>query len=122
MSQATIVSADDLIPLAQSAKLFNSRQPPHQATIFRWATRGCPGVKLEARRIGGLWFTTAAAVRQFVNGCNAPTTTAPAAAPTTAPAEMGLSEAEIDKVLGRTGKVRTPRTVASAKRGKAGAK
>jgi hypothetical protein len=38
-----------------------------RSTIFRWATSGAHGVRLDAVRIGGQWITSIEAVRRFIH-------------------------------------------------------
>jgi hypothetical protein len=46
------------------AKITNTRRP-HRATLIRWCTKGCRGVRLCARRAGGAWFVTRDALVEF---------------------------------------------------------
>ena len=41
-------------------------QPPHLGTGYRWAMRGCRGVKLKTYLVGGTRCTTAEDLRQFI--------------------------------------------------------
>lgn len=65
--------ADELLTFPQAAKLLPGRDGGRIApsTVWRWATRGCQGpngttVRLETVRVGGLVFTSAKAVREFI--------------------------------------------------------
>lgn len=40
--------------------------PQNASTYVRWCTRGVRGVRLEAVRMGGVWYTTTAAVVRFI--------------------------------------------------------
>lgn len=44
---------------------------PHISTAIRWRTRGCHGIRLDAVMIGNQWFSTASAVRAFVEATTA---------------------------------------------------
>ncbi len=37
----------------------------HPSTLWRWARRGCKGVKLEVRRLGGRFVTSMEALERF---------------------------------------------------------
>lgn len=60
-------SKDQLLRLSQAAKLFpkvNGKSKP-LATIYRHATKGCRGIRLETFCDGGALFTTKHAVERF---------------------------------------------------------
>jgi hypothetical protein len=44
------------------------------STPLRWITRGCRGVRLEAFRRGGRWFTSREALERFFARLNEPVT------------------------------------------------
>ena len=61
-------SKDQLLRLSQAAKLFpkvNGKAKP-LATIYRHATKGCRGVRLDIYCDGGALFTTQKAVERFL--------------------------------------------------------
>jgi hypothetical protein len=39
---------------------------PHRGTLIRWALKGCRGKRLRAETLAGRWFTTEAAVEEFL--------------------------------------------------------
>lgn len=128
MTNDTTCTGDPLRPLNEIAKALPFRRrgkPVHIATLNRWVRFGSRGRKLPAVLVGGAWFARLSDALAFVNGTpSTPTSPPPSPVPTPAaaaapPAECGMSEAEVDAVLG---KVRRPRTAKSAKGGKAGAK
>lgn len=55
---------DKLLPREQAFPFLPN--PPVPETFWRWRTRGVNGAKLECVRVGGQWWTTAAAVEEFV--------------------------------------------------------
>lgn len=57
----TLREALELLPRRHGKKI-------HYATIHRWATKGAGGRVLETWRLGGLIFTSAAALNRFANG------------------------------------------------------
>lgn len=57
----TLREALELLPRRHGKKI-------HYATIHRWATKGTRGRVLETWRLGGLIFTSAAALNRFANG------------------------------------------------------
>lgn len=58
---------DGEITLAQAAKLLPkvNGKAFHVDTLKRWIAKGCRGVRLEAWRRGGRWFTSEAALEKF---------------------------------------------------------
>jgi hypothetical protein len=59
----------DLISFAEAAAVFPRRRcdrPLHVGTLHRWRTKGIRGICLPARRVGGIWMTSAAALDWFV--------------------------------------------------------
>ena len=44
---------------------------PHVSTLHRWMRRGVRGVRLDAYRIGGRWYTTREALERFVSATTA---------------------------------------------------
>jgi hypothetical protein len=65
---------DQLISIEQVASRFPrkksklGRETMHVATVKRWVERGLKGVVLEAIPIGATYYTTAAAVQEFIQG------------------------------------------------------
>jgi hypothetical protein len=66
---------EELIPLTSVPSMGVPFVPTRQSgrriaasTIYRWATRGCRGVKLEVLRTGGVTCTTRAALLRFYEG------------------------------------------------------
>lgn len=39
---------------------------PHRGTLIRWAIKGCRGKRLRAEPLAGRWFTTEAAIEEFL--------------------------------------------------------
>jgi len=39
---------------------------PHRGTLIRWAIRGCRGMRLRAEPLAGRWYTTEAAIEEFL--------------------------------------------------------
>lgn len=80
-----------------------SRTPkPHRATLVRWATRGCRGHRLHAECVGGRWYVSEAALRDFHRLLNQPQPMAVdrSAGPVRA-ADVSAAITEIDRLLGR---------------------
>jgi hypothetical protein len=63
------LAAEHVLTLSQAAKHVPKRRGKHahSSTIYRWATGGCRGVKLEAVRIGGTICTSVEAVQRFID-------------------------------------------------------
>jgi hypothetical protein len=65
--------AGDLLTLAQAARLFPPRRRDSRlaiSTLWRWVTRGLRGTHLDVVKVGGVNYTTAAAIRDFVERTN----------------------------------------------------
>jgi len=65
--------AGDLLTLAQAARLFPPRRRESRlatSTLWRWATRGVRGTRLHVVKVGGVTYTTAAAIRDFIERTN----------------------------------------------------
>jgi hypothetical protein len=59
----------DLLTLRDAAKLLPPRRGGSRiaiSTLWRWASRGCGGVRLEIIRVGGVAYTTREAIAEFV--------------------------------------------------------
>lgn len=59
---------DPLIPLANVAAKFPapSGKRRSMSSLIRWVKKGVDGVRLEAVRVGGSWYTTEEAVNRFI--------------------------------------------------------
>ncbi|QDV34107.1 DUF1580 domain-containing protein [Tautonia plasticadhaerens] len=63
------VTFETIIPLGQVSALIPSSRPgkrTHISTIWRWATKGVKGARLETVTIGGSRYTSREAVQRFV--------------------------------------------------------
>lgn len=62
------IENDKLMTLAEAARTLPRRRRgsrPHASTLYRWATRGLGGVRLEVIRVGGTLCTSQAALQSF---------------------------------------------------------
>lgn len=62
-------AVSDLLTLSRAAKLIQPRRghrPTCGSTLFRWATRGMRGIKLQTWRIGKTLVTTEQAICEFI--------------------------------------------------------
>ncbi len=60
---------DSLISFREAASRLPARRkgrPAHVGTLHRWRARGLRGIRLPARRVGGVWMTSNAALVWFV--------------------------------------------------------
>jgi hypothetical protein len=57
--------SSNLISLREAANSIPSR--PHINSVRRWILKGARGKKLDAKQVGGRWFTTHEAVQEFVD-------------------------------------------------------
>lgn len=61
-------SVEELRSLAVAARGLPKRRagrPVHASTLFRWASRGIKGIRLEVLKVGGTTCTSAAALQRF---------------------------------------------------------
>ena len=59
---------EQVLSLTDAAKILPRRRAgkrPHVATLYRWASRGLRGVKLETIQVGGTLCTSREAVQRF---------------------------------------------------------
>jgi hypothetical protein len=75
-----------------------SNRPVHPSTLWRWATCGIRGIRLETTRLGGTTVTSTEALRRFFARLNGES--APSVPVLSAPAV----EAELDRILGGRGR------------------
>ena len=62
------LTTETVLSLTQATKLLPQRRKgkrPHVATLYRWASRGLRGVKLETIQIGGTLCTSVPALQRF---------------------------------------------------------
>ncbi len=64
----SVTLQESLLTLKEAAKLLPGN--PHYATLFRWAQKGCRGVRLESARIGGIRDTSREALARFILACS----------------------------------------------------
>lgn len=67
MNVARLITEHELT-LAQASRHVPGR--PCTATLLRWHKRGSNGVRLEAFKSGGRWYTTREAITRFLQGIN----------------------------------------------------
>lgn len=78
--------SEEILPLSVWARRLPRRRqgrPVNRATLYRWATRGLKGIRLEVIHIGGTTCTSKSALQVFFNA---------------------LTEAEKQEVSGRSGR------------------
>jgi hypothetical protein len=59
------LKTEDCILLSRAGPVVPGR--PSVPTLFRWALKGCRGIKLETIMVGGRRFTSTQAIQRFVN-------------------------------------------------------
>ncbi|HYW80087.1 MAG TPA: DUF1580 domain-containing protein [Thermoguttaceae bacterium] len=82
----TLTNATDHLPVRRAGK------QPHPSTIFRWAQRGCKGIRLESIQVGGTKCTSVEALQRFFDRLTNPYT--PATAPTSKTRQKAIADAE----------------------------
>lgn len=70
-------------------------RPAHVGTLHRWRAKGIRGVRLPAKRVGGVWMTSCAALSWFVDQLTA--LGRPTSNPTTAP-PCNIAESGTDRL------------------------
>jgi len=74
----------------------------HVSTVWRWALRGCRGVRLETLMVGGVRYTSREALQRFAERLTAAADgTRPAPAPTSRQRQRAIEQAE--RELARAG-------------------
>lgn len=61
------MNEEELVPLKEASRLLPKRngKRTHYSTLFRWATKGAKGRKLESIMIGGVRYTSKEALGRF---------------------------------------------------------
>ena len=91
------IQTEEVVSLTEAAKSKHlprrrKGKRPHPATLFRWSTRGCRGVKLETIQCGGTRCTSVEALQRFFERCTDPA--APARSRTSKAYERDFAKAE----------------------------
>jgi hypothetical protein len=73
---------------------------PHRCTLIRWAIKGVRGKRLQAEPVAGRWYTTTAAIEEFLRHLSQPAVQSidRAAGPIRA-AQIQRSLDELDRVI-----------------------
>lgn len=95
---------DTPLPLNAAARewaMITGTKRPHRATLLRWCTRGCRGIRLVAERAGNVWAVTPAALVEFHRQLNArPAALVPLAAGPARANEIARALRELDSIIG----------------------
>ena len=87
---------ESLLTLKAAAKLLPGN--PHYATLFRWAQKGCRGVRLESALIGGIRYTSREALDRFIVACSGGGSPAPiVATPKQRQRQIAAAERELSE-------------------------
>jgi len=100
------LSVEVPVTLTHAAKLpqlQRNGQRPHVATIFRWATAGCRGVKLEVVNVGGARCTTSEAVDRWIAALTAQDQGKPAPSPARTPLRRQRDHERAQRELAEAG-------------------
>lgn len=67
MHRHSNMNDEELIPLKEASRLLPTRngKRTHYSTLFRWATKGTKGRKLDSVMIGGVRYTSKEALGRF---------------------------------------------------------
>jgi hypothetical protein len=88
------------MPISQAAREWariTKTRRPHRATLIRWCTKGCRGVRLCGRLAGGGWYVTRDALVEFHRLTNEQTAVATSAVEAN-PARAGEIAAALDQL------------------------
>jgi hypothetical protein len=69
------IRSESILSLNNAAKVLPRRRQgkkPHFSTVWRWAMKGCRGVRLETIRVGGTLCTSREALQRFFDQLSAP--------------------------------------------------
>lgn len=89
------LASESLITLSDAARLrpaSRGGRPTHASTIYRWATRGIRGVRLEVIRLGGVTYTSREALQRFADRLTSESASPPSAA------SMSNTDAALDEI------------------------
>lgn len=75
------IQAESLIPFADARTAFPGGKRLSLATLHRWRLHGVRGTRLETVLVGGLRYTSAAAIARFIERQNACETAPPSITP-----------------------------------------
>ena len=78
------LTSESVLSLTEAAKALPRRRAgkrPHVATLYRWASRGLRGVKLETLQVGGTLCTSTEALQRFFERLGTPATATDQPAP-----------------------------------------
>lgn len=80
------ITQEEVLSLTEATKRVPRRRQgkrPNVATMYRWAQRGCKGVRLETIQVGGTKCTSVEALQRFFDRLSANAAAAPPAPVTT---------------------------------------
>ncbi len=92
------LAAEEVVSLAAATKHLPKRRGgkrPHVSTLYRWATVGVNGVKLEVIRVGSTLCTSLEALQRFCDRCTAGDSGVPVATTTAREREIGRAERQL---------------------------
>ncbi len=93
------IQIEEVLSLTEAARRLPRRRKgkrPHPSTLFRWASNGLRGVRLETLRVGGTTYTTMEALQRFFEGLS-PDGDAPAPSPPRQP-DDGDTDRQLDAI------------------------
>jgi len=103
---------EQILTFSEAAKVLpavNGKRP-HCSTLWRWARRGVQGVRLETRRIGGRFVTSAEALERFTKtlaeiplGARPSTSTPPPTTHKRTPAQRAKDISKAERELAAAG-------------------
>lgn len=90
----TLSNEEKVFSLAKATKRVANH--PHLSTLWRWATKGCRGIRLKTTLIGGQRYTTDEYLEQFFAAINAKSDGEPIPLRSSTARERAIQEAELE--------------------------
>lgn len=102
------LQGEQLISLQTACDILRKRQPEdasrlHLATVYRWASKGIRGQRLETERFGSKRYTSAEAIERFITRREQPKQEIETAVPTDSPLLRPDARASSDELRNRLG-------------------
>ncbi len=92
------ISTERVVSLTDACKLLPARRmgkKPNLSTLYRWAQRGCRGVKLEVIQVGACKCTSQEALQRFCEALTDPTAAKPTRTARQRERQIAAADAEL---------------------------
>ena len=95
------IMTEQIVTMVQAARLkpaIRQGRPTNISTLYRWASRGLRGVRLEVVRLGGATYTTVEALQRFADRLTRASSPAGRRVPARDPPAARDTDAEFDQL------------------------